>query len=260
MKTVDATGTVVNGYTYNVYGKKTSSTGSQANEFDFAGQQTDSTGLQYLRARYYDPGTGTFVSRDPMAAAPSWGGHPFGYAGGNSVNRTDPTGLVQTDEGVGGQCRGWCWLENDDSQNTHALVWWEGFVYRAGDMPVVRQCWKLVSEKESESTECGPTMANQDSPTAAAISDARDTLARLVEIAIGVFRAESEVWNALQPFKGKTRTNGETGSDKRYYQWDRTHNNIEVYDSNRKHLGAMDPKTGEMVPNSRVPGRKIKLP
>ena len=36
MKTVDATGTVVNGYTYDVYGKKTSSTGSQANEFDFA--------------------------------------------------------------------------------------------------------------------------------------------------------------------------------------------------------------------------------
>ena len=57
MKTVDATGTVVNGYTYDVYGKKTSSTGSQANEFDFAGQQTDATGLQYLRARYYDPTT-----------------------------------------------------------------------------------------------------------------------------------------------------------------------------------------------------------
>ena len=37
MKTVDATGTVVDGYTYDVYGKKTSSTGSQANEFDFAG-------------------------------------------------------------------------------------------------------------------------------------------------------------------------------------------------------------------------------
>ena len=37
MKTVDATGTVVNGYTYDEYGKKTSSTGSQSNEFDFAG-------------------------------------------------------------------------------------------------------------------------------------------------------------------------------------------------------------------------------
>ena len=93
MKTVDATGTVVNGYTYDVYGKKTSSTGSQPNEFDFAGQQTDATGLQYLRARYYDPATGTFLSRDPMAASPGWTQSPYGYAGGNPVNATDPTGL-----------------------------------------------------------------------------------------------------------------------------------------------------------------------
>lgn len=41
MKTVDASGAVVNGYNYDVYGKKTWSTGSQANEFGFAGQQTD---------------------------------------------------------------------------------------------------------------------------------------------------------------------------------------------------------------------------
>ena len=94
MKTVDATGTVVNGYTYDVYGKKTSSTGSQANEFDFAGQQTDATGLQYLRARYYDPATGAFLSRDPMAASPGWGGNSYSYASGNPVNATDPSGLA----------------------------------------------------------------------------------------------------------------------------------------------------------------------
>ena len=37
MKTVDATDAVFKGYTYDVYGKKTSSTGSQPNEFAFAG-------------------------------------------------------------------------------------------------------------------------------------------------------------------------------------------------------------------------------
>ena len=94
MKTVDATGTVVNGYTYDVYGKKASSTGSQANEFDFAGQQTDATGLQYLRARYYDPATGAFLSRDPMAASPGWGGNSYAYASGNPVNASDPSGLA----------------------------------------------------------------------------------------------------------------------------------------------------------------------
>jgi RHS repeat-associated protein len=66
MAIVDADGDVQNGYTYDVYGEPTV-TGSLANEFDFAGQQTDgSTGLQYLRARYYDPGTGMFLSREPL--------------------------------------------------------------------------------------------------------------------------------------------------------------------------------------------------
>ena len=107
MKTVDATGAVVNGYTYDIYGKKTSSTGSQANEFDFAGQQTDPTGLQYLRARYYDPETGTFVSREPMAVSPSWMGNPFGYGAGNPARYSDPTGLYPIDGSDGWAAGDW---------------------------------------------------------------------------------------------------------------------------------------------------------
>jgi RHS repeat-associated protein len=93
MAIVDADGHVENGYTYDVYGEPTV-TGSLANEFDFAGQQTDPTGLQYLRARYYDPATGVFLSREPLERLPGWMGNPFGYAGGNAVSRTDPTGLI----------------------------------------------------------------------------------------------------------------------------------------------------------------------
>jgi len=37
---------------------------------EFAGEQVDAaTGLQYLRARYYDMETGRFVSKDPKAGA-----------------------------------------------------------------------------------------------------------------------------------------------------------------------------------------------
>jgi RHS repeat-associated protein len=94
MKTVDASGNVVNAYEYDIYGAKTSSSGSQANEFDFAGQETDgSTGLQYLRARYYDPATGTFASRDPLASVPGWDESSLGYANGSPTNFVDPTGL-----------------------------------------------------------------------------------------------------------------------------------------------------------------------
>ncbi|MGH2607886.1 MAG: RHS repeat domain-containing protein [Tepidiformaceae bacterium] len=99
VKTVDASGNVVNSYTYDIYGKKTSSTGSQANEFDFAGQQTDPTGLQYLRARYVDPETGVFISREPLAARIGWLGNPFGYAGGNPASLIDPTGLYPVEGG-----------------------------------------------------------------------------------------------------------------------------------------------------------------
>ena len=113
MKTVDATGAVVNGYTYDVYGKKTSSTGSQANEFDFAGQQTDPTGLQYLRARYSDPETGTFISREPMEVRPGWTANPFGYAEARPVSLVDPTGLSSSPPNW--KCR----FVFDDSDPTH---------------------------------------------------------------------------------------------------------------------------------------------
>jgi uncharacterized protein RhaS with RHS repeats len=44
----------------------------------------------YLRARYYDPTTGQFVSRDPAVALTR---QPYGNVSDNPLNRTDPTGL-----------------------------------------------------------------------------------------------------------------------------------------------------------------------
>jgi RHS repeat-associated protein len=65
--------------------------------YGFSGERYDAeVGLVYLRARYYQPATGRFLSRD------SWPGdyaepgslHRFGYVGANPVNRVDPTGHV----------------------------------------------------------------------------------------------------------------------------------------------------------------------
>jgi RHS repeat-associated protein len=47
--------------------------------------------LLYLRARYYDPMLGIFVSEDPLETA-----NRYAYVGGNPVNRVDPTGLFDT--------------------------------------------------------------------------------------------------------------------------------------------------------------------
>jgi RHS repeat-associated protein len=87
----NASGEAVGKFTYGPYGKLEASTGSATTPLGFAGQYTDSeTGLQYLRARFYDPATGQFMSRDPIEALTR---QPYSYAGDNPTNRVDPSGL-----------------------------------------------------------------------------------------------------------------------------------------------------------------------
>jgi RHS repeat-associated protein len=84
----DGTGAVTDTYTYDVYGAVRTRTGTSPNEFTYTGEQVDSSGLQYLRARYYDAATGRFASRDPLPFA-----QRYAYVGGNPANLVDPTGL-----------------------------------------------------------------------------------------------------------------------------------------------------------------------
>ena len=58
-------------------------------------EQGDSDlGLYYLRARYYNPITCRFISRDPEDHDPMLPNdlHKYLYAGGDPVNAFDPTG------------------------------------------------------------------------------------------------------------------------------------------------------------------------
>ncbi|NTH59550.1 filamentous hemagglutinin, partial [Agrobacterium rhizogenes] len=70
-------------------------------------------------------------------------------------------------------------------------------------------------------------------------------------------KGESEIWKDLDN-AGKGRKKSGSGSKTRYYEWDYTHNDIEVYNNKGKHLGSMNPTTGEMY-KPPVPGRSIKL-
>jgi RHS repeat-associated protein len=54
-------------------------------------EQTDASGFQYKRNRYYDPVAGTFTQEDPIGLA--GGLNLYGYAGGDPVNFSDPFGL-----------------------------------------------------------------------------------------------------------------------------------------------------------------------
>ena len=53
------------------------------------GYYTD-TGLLCLTHRYYDPGTGKSINRDPIGYA--GGANLYGFCGGNPVNNADPSG------------------------------------------------------------------------------------------------------------------------------------------------------------------------
>lgn len=68
--------------------------------------------------------------------------------------------------------------------------------------------------------------------------------------------SESPIWTSLSPFRGNIKTNGLPGRARRYYQWDFTHCDIEVYNRRGKHLGSADPSTGNIY-KPAVPGRVL---
>jgi RHS repeat-associated protein len=104
---------------YDAFGAELSATGTWKSPFGYAGgfgYQEDSSGLKLLGHRYYDPTTGRFLSRDPIAAGRNW----YTYAGNQPTTFSDPNGLSRiivigdlTDvpgrEGLGYAYIGWEW-------------------------------------------------------------------------------------------------------------------------------------------------------
>lgn len=80
-------------YAYDAYGNT-----EQSNDIDhlqthfgYAGQYLDTDANLYnLRARWYEPGTGGFLSVDPLLSET---GDSYGYGSGNPISYNDPTGL-----------------------------------------------------------------------------------------------------------------------------------------------------------------------
>ena len=91
---VDTAGAVTLTQSYAPYGEVTTSTGTSQTSYGFTNEYTDPNGLVYLRARYYAPTEGRFLSRD------TWGGeyerpttlHKWQYAYSNPIRYTDPSG------------------------------------------------------------------------------------------------------------------------------------------------------------------------
>ena len=93
---LDKNAGLVKGYDYDEFGN-TEEKGNESflNDVTFTGSVSDaSSGLQYMNARFYQPGTGRFLSQDSYTGNPydPWTQHLYSYCGNNPVNMVDPTG------------------------------------------------------------------------------------------------------------------------------------------------------------------------
>jgi len=108
MMLTDEGGNITDGYGYDAFGMGMTPPNPPPNQtyntYRYTGQQSDSTsGLIYLRARYYDPQVGRFITSDPIGFG--GGMNSYAYCGNNPVVYFDLTGLDVVFEGPQSEVR-----------------------------------------------------------------------------------------------------------------------------------------------------------
>jgi RHS repeat-associated protein len=92
----DSTGTMQTSYSFEPFGNTTVSGSATTNSFAYTGRELDFTGLQFNRARCYNPTIGRFISEDPLGFAGS-GPNSYAYVFDSPTNLVDPFGLAPGD-------------------------------------------------------------------------------------------------------------------------------------------------------------------
>jgi RHS repeat-associated protein len=104
-------------YSYQPFGVLERNDQGVPNSLRWKGLQYDTeSGLYYMRARYYSPDMGRFLSEDPIGLA--GGINPYTFGGNDPVNNSDPSGLIcsrVTSGGLGGA---------PDQVSTVCDPWW----------------------------------------------------------------------------------------------------------------------------------------
>ena len=98
----DINGEVTDTFEYAPYGELVSRTGTTDTPFLFNGREgvmTDSNGLYYMRARYYNPEIKRFINQDVVQGAIENGLslNRYAYSNGNPISYIDPFGLSPLD-------------------------------------------------------------------------------------------------------------------------------------------------------------------
>jgi len=90
----DSTGNVIREYRYDAFGNEFDLDPYDTNPWRFVGEYFDrETGMYYLRARFYNPRTGRFITEDPIRDHLNW----YTYCINNPIMFIDPSGLYHTE-------------------------------------------------------------------------------------------------------------------------------------------------------------------
>ncbi|HEV2387689.1 MAG TPA: RHS repeat-associated core domain-containing protein [Candidatus Acidoferrales bacterium] len=88
----DTTGAVRTAFTYEPFGGTATQGAANANSYQFTGRENDGDGLNFYRARYYDPHVARFVSPDPIEF--NGGLNFYSYVDGDPTDYRDPSGRI----------------------------------------------------------------------------------------------------------------------------------------------------------------------
>ena len=296
------TGSSIKTYDYDAFGNEKNPDPSDTNMFRYCGEYFDKeTGTIYLRARYYDPTIGRFITEDSYRGKDSdqLSLNLYTYCQNDPIDYIDPSGntikgffggfiksiddsffggyvekishSLQSLVGINSRTMNEIYADDADYQRaykagsiTNAVV---GFInLGSGLKQIITNAGSFIVNSKgvvvavvSGDLKAAIKLAINGGATINGISNAASTSGGGSEDRkFNIKKQESSVWKNFDNVKGSDRKMSGNGKNRQYYEWDYTHNDIEVYDSKGNHLGSMNPETGKIYKGA-VDGRKIKI-
>ena len=161
----DDTENLVIQYRYDAFGCRIIDNGDdKIDGFAFVGKQGYYSNLDgkliYLRARWYDPTIGQFISQDPVTDGDNW----YAYVGDNPVNRTDPSGLKKylcTKTCLPGGARGY-FLHTCCDWDKNYGSWYVAFPLNSrGKMQECKDPELFCDDTSPTTRRCGPDISDK---------------------------------------------------------------------------------------------------